>query len=249
MSSLLKGAIKLFHGAVKDFDSFDSKFATETAFGKGFSFTPDEKIAKDYAEITPSKIKKLWGKEHVEAALERKKDGIPILYEVEASIRTNELLLARKNFKDQNKQVKTKLNKLIKEEKIVKRSNKLGMLCFSTPFDETAVDFLEKINVPAYKISSFENVHLPLIKKVAQTGKPVIVSTGLASKIEIEEAVEALKIGGCNQFALLKCTSSYPAEPKDINLKTIIDMRKVIIVFGIIIVLLLISYVYVIILY
>ena len=122
MSSLLKGAIKLFHGAVKDFDSFDSKFATETAFGKGFSFTPDEKIAKDYAEITPSKIKKLWGKEHVEAALERKKDGIPILYEVEASIRTNELLLARKNFKDQNKQVKTKLNKLIKEEKIDKSS-------------------------------------------------------------------------------------------------------------------------------
>ena len=122
MSSLLKGAIKLFHGAVKDFDSFDSKFATETAFGKGFSFTPDKKIAKDYAEITPSKIKKLWGKEHVEAALERKKDGIPILYEVEASIRTNELLLARKNFESQNKQVKAKLNKLIKEEKIDKNN-------------------------------------------------------------------------------------------------------------------------------
>ena len=69
------------------------------------------------------------------------------------------------------------------QEKIIKRSNELGMLCFSTPFDETAVDFLEKINVPAYKISSFENIHLPLIKKVAQTGKPVILSTGCTFKM------------------------------------------------------------------
>jgi len=112
------------------------------------------------------------------------------------------------------------------QEKIIKRSNELGMLCFSTPFDETAVDFLEKINVPAYKISSFENIHLPLIKKVAQTGKPVILSTGLASKKEIEEAVQTLKIGGCEQYALLKCTSAYPALPLNSNILTIPDLRK-----------------------
>ena len=112
------------------------------------------------------------------------------------------------------------------QEKIIKRSNELGLLCFSTPFDETAVDFLEKLNVPAYKIASFENIHLPLIKKVAQTGKPVIVSTGLASKTEIEEAVETLKIGGCNQYALLKCTSAYPASPENSNILTIPELRK-----------------------
>ena len=112
------------------------------------------------------------------------------------------------------------------QEKIIKKSNELGMLCFSTPFDETAVDFLEKINVPAYKISSFENVHLPLIKKVAQTGKPIILSTGLATKNEIKEAVETLKIGGCKEFALLKCTSAYPALPTNSNILTIPDLRK-----------------------
>jgi len=111
-------------------------------------------------------------------------------------------------------------------EKIFKRCNELGMLCFSTPFDETAVDFLEKLNVPAYKIASFENIHLPLIKKVAQTGKPVIISTGLATETEIEEAVEALKIGGCKQFCLLKCTSAYPASPENSNILTIPDLRK-----------------------
>ena len=112
------------------------------------------------------------------------------------------------------------------QEKIIKKSNELGMLCFSTPFDETAVDFLEKLNVPAYKIASFENVHLPLIRKVAQTGKPVIISTGLATKTEIEEAVQALKIGGCSQFALLKCTSAYPASPENSNILTIPELRK-----------------------
>ena len=112
------------------------------------------------------------------------------------------------------------------QEKIIKRSNQLGMLCFSSPFDETAVDFLEKLNVPAYKIASFENNHLPLIKKVAQTGKPVIISVGLASKTEIEEAVKILRTEGCKQFALLKCTSSYPALPESSNILTIPDLRK-----------------------
>ena len=111
-------------------------------------------------------------------------------------------------------------------EKIIKKSNELGMLCFSTPFDETAVDFLEKLNVPAYKIASFENIHIPLIKKVAQTGKPVIVSTGLASKEEIQDTVKTLKESGCNQFALLKCTSAYPASPENSNVLTIPDLRK-----------------------
>ena len=110
-------------------------------------------------------------------------------------------------------------------EKIIKRANELGLLCFSTPFDETAVDFLEKLNVPAYKISSYENVHLPLIKKVAKTGKPVIISTGLASEDEIKDAVKALKDGGCKEFALLKCTSSYPASPENSNILTIPDLR------------------------
>ena len=110
--------------------------------------------------------------------------------------------------------------------KIMKRANELGLLCFSTPFDETAVDFLEDLNVPAYKISSFENVHLPLIRKVAKTGKPIIISTGLASEKEIEEAVATLKENNCENFALLKCTSSYPADPKDSNILTIPDLRK-----------------------
>lgn len=105
-------------------------------------------------------------------------------------------------------------------------SKRKKIICFSTPFDETAVDFLEKLNVPAYKIASFENVHLPLIKKVAKTGKPVIISTGLATKAEIEDAVNALKMGGCSQFALLKCTSAYPAFPKNSNILTIPDLRK-----------------------
>ena len=111
-------------------------------------------------------------------------------------------------------------------EQIIKRSNELGMLCFSSPFDETAVDFLEKLEVPAYKIASYENIHLPLIKKVAQTGKPVIISTGLASKTEINDAVLTLKNSGCKEYALLKCTSSYPALPENSNILTIPDLRK-----------------------
>lgn len=111
-------------------------------------------------------------------------------------------------------------------EKIIKRCNELNIMCFSTPFDETAVDFLEKLNVPAYKIASYENVHLPLIRKVAKTKKPIIISTGLASISEIEDAVNVLKEENCDQFALLKCTSAYPASPENSNVLTIPDLRK-----------------------
>lgn len=96
-----------------------------------------------------------------------------------------------------------------------------GMLAFSSPFDETAVDFLEELNVPMYKIASFENTHHPLLKKVAQTGKPVIVSTGVASIADIDESVRVLKENGCEDIILLKCTSTYPATPQNTNLVTI----------------------------
>jgi pseudaminic acid synthase len=109
---------------------------------------------------------------------------------------------------------------------IMKRTNELGMLCFSSPFDETAVDFLEGLNVPVYKIASPEIIHLPLLKKVAATGKPMIISTGMASIAEIDEAVEVIKEAGCEQFVLLKCTSTYPATPENSNVLTIPHMRK-----------------------
>ncbi len=116
VSLLSKGAMKLFHGAKKNFDSFDSEFASETAFGKGFSFTPEQDIAEGYANITPAKLRKLYGKEYVEEAIERKKGGTPILYEVEADVKDSEILVTRKNFNEQDKEVQKKLKKLIDAE-------------------------------------------------------------------------------------------------------------------------------------
>lgn len=107
---------------------------------------------------------------------------------------------------------------------IMDRAAELGMHCFSTPFDETAVDFLEKLNVPAYKIASFENTDIHLIKKVCATGKPIIISTGMASLEDLQLIVSTLRDNGCEQFVLLKCTSAYPALPGDANIRTIPHM-------------------------
>lgn len=102
----------------------------------------------------------------------------------------------------------------------------LGMHCFSTPFDDEAVDFLERMNTPAHKIASFELVDTQLLRKVAATGKPVIMSTGMASFGEISEAVRTLRSAGCAQLALLKCTSAYPSLPEEMNLRTIPDLAS-----------------------
>ena len=96
-----------------------------------------------------------------------------------------------------------------------------GLICFSSPFDESAVDFLEDLDVPAYKIASFENNHLPLIRKAASTGKPLIISTGLASLADLDLAVKTARESGCTQLILLKCTSTYPASPINTNIRTI----------------------------
>ncbi len=109
---------------------------------------------------------------------------------------------------------------------IMKRANELGMICFSSPFDETAVDFLETLNVPAYKIASFENNHLPLVRKVAATGKPLIISTGMATIAELDDVVRTARGAGCRDLVLLKCTSAYPALPESCNLHTIPHMRE-----------------------
>jgi pseudaminic acid synthase len=109
---------------------------------------------------------------------------------------------------------------------LFERARKLGMLVFSTPFDEKGVEFLESLHVPCYKIASFENTDLPLIKKVAATGKPIIMSTGMATLSEIDEAVRCIRGAGGKEMVLLKCTSSYPAPPADTDLRTIPHMRE-----------------------
>ncbi|MCD6248970.1 MAG: pseudaminic acid synthase [candidate division Zixibacteria bacterium] len=108
---------------------------------------------------------------------------------------------------------------------IFKRCRELGIIGFSTPFDATAVDFLQSLDVPAYKIASFENADLPLIRKVAATGKPMIISTGMASVAELDETVRTARETGCNDLILLKCTSSYPASPENTNIMTIPHLR------------------------
>ncbi len=105
--------------------------------------------------------------------------------------------------------------------RLIEAATSMGIHCFSSPFDDTAVEFLESLGVPAYKIASFENVDLPLIRRVARTGKPAIMSTGMATLGEIEEAVEAFRAAGGSALALLKCTSAYPAPPEEVNLRTI----------------------------
>tara|TARA_B100000989_G_scaffold124046_1_gene91733 strand:+ start:13399 stop:14469 length:1071 start_codon:yes stop_codon:yes gene_type:complete len=110
-------------------------------------------------------------------------------------------------------------------EEIFNYANNLNLLAFSSPFDDTAVDFLEELNVPAYKIASFECVDTQLIKKVAKTGKPLIISTGMANKQEIAEAVQVARKNGCEELSLLKCTSNYPASPKNTNISSIPVMR------------------------
>lgn len=110
-------------------------------------------------------------------------------------------------------------------EPIFDRARELGMIPFSTPFDATSVEFLEKLDVPCYKIASFENTDLPLIRRVAATGKPMIVSTGMATVAELDETVRAAREAGCSDLILLKCTSTYPATPENSNLLTIPHLR------------------------
>ena len=109
---------------------------------------------------------------------------------------------------------------------IFDHANKLGLICFSTPFDETAVDFLEKLGAPMYKIASFENTDLPLIQRVAATGKPLLISTGMATQEELDESVDAARKAGCKDLILFKCTSTYPATPENSNLLTIPYLRE-----------------------
>jgi pseudaminic acid synthase len=110
---------------------------------------------------------------------------------------------------------------------IFEKARELGMMPFSTPFDDTSVDFLEELGVSAYKMASFENTDWPLLKKVAQTGKPIIMSTGAATLADIDQSVQVLRENGCDDLVLLKCTSTYPATPENTNLVTIPSMREI----------------------
>ena len=112
------------------------------------------------------------------------------------------------------------------QPRLKKIADTLGMDLFSTPFDTTAVDFLEEMDVPAHKIASFEIVDLPLLRRIAETAKPIILSTGMATLAEIDEAVSVIRDTGNNQLALLKCTSAYPARPEDMNLNTIAHLNR-----------------------
>jgi pseudaminic acid synthase len=109
---------------------------------------------------------------------------------------------------------------------IFERARALGIIAFSTPFDASAVEFLESLDVPCYKIASFENTDLPLVRRVAATGKPLIISTGMASAAELDETVRAAREAGCRDLVLLKCTSTYPATPDNTNLLTIPHLRE-----------------------
>jgi len=112
------------------------------------------------------------------------------------------------------------------QPKLKQVANDLGMDLFSSPFDQTAVYFLEEMGVPAYKVASFELVDIPLIQYIAKTGKPIIMSTGMATLAEINEAVTVAREAGCKEIALLKCTSDYPADPAEMNLRTFPHMAE-----------------------
>lgn len=109
---------------------------------------------------------------------------------------------------------------------IFDRAREKGIVAFSSPFDETAVDFLEELNVPLYKVASFENTDWPLLKKIASTGKPVIMSTGVSTLSDIDESVRLVRSHGCKDLVLLKCTSTYPATPENTNLLTIPHLQQ-----------------------
>jgi N-acetylneuraminate synthase len=109
---------------------------------------------------------------------------------------------------------------------IFDRARQLGLVVFSTPFDATAVDFLEDLGTPCYKIASFENTDLPLIRRVASTGKPLIISTGMATLAELDETVRAAREAGCKDLILLKCTSTYPSTPENTNIRTLPHLRE-----------------------
>lgn len=111
-------------------------------------------------------------------------------------------------------------------EAIFKRCRELGIIGFSTPFDASAVDFLESLDVPCYKVAAFENTDLPLIKKIAATGKPLFISTGMATIAELDETVRTAREAGCRDLVLLKCTSTYPATPENTNLRTLPHLQE-----------------------